>query len=310
MTDYQATAPAVKYEPTTELRTPTHGARAFTSILHVYACAVGPRAGWTKFSDDDKREIINRHLVNDGRRAISRATFYRWKSEAKAAGLLAFTSTASRPGDRNRAEGGWWMKVLTVPATGQVQGRRPRLLHETFSTPPLHETFSTCIKEEDLRDPSPQRDQKKEAIAGSELKNCSPPSAPRIRFSDDTIRIEKRLTETAESASTHLEHPWKPIEQRRDDRLKAIEENLDVYTEEETLHLAVGQVIQRSREIETARGWGGWQEFWEVSHADPICRMFTYGEAHRAARMIATGERWLWNHHHRREIEREAAVGR
>jgi len=187
MTNYQATTPAVKHEPSPSPthRTPTPGARAFCSIMRVYACATGPRAGWTKFSDADKHAIINRHLVEDGKRAISRATFYRWKGEARDAGLLDFTSTAKRRRDRKRQAGGLWMRVVTVPTSSQCQGRRPRraALHETPCAPPLHETPCAPYKEEDLRDPSSQRDQGKERAPssnhGAECKaepNVEPPA--------------------------------------------------------------------------------------------------------------------------------------
>lgn len=260
--------------------------------------------------------IVNTYRIDDGRKLIKLHQLRRTISSLRDKGYLAFRSKRRRR--KPTAEGfrratyvecQVGIEAIRFLERGGHRGqthRLPRIVKSPFTATPQEKS----VHGHEVTKAPLEVTREKEANAGSELKNCSPPTAPRIRFSDDTIWIEKQLTEAAETASTHLEHPWEPIEQRHTDRLKAIEENLDVYTEEETLHLAIGQVIQRSREIETARGWGQWQEFWEVHHADPICRMFTYGEAHRAARMIATGERWLWNHHHQREIDREAAVGR
>jgi len=261
--------------------------------------------------------IVNTYRLDDGRRLVSLQHLRRTVTSLRDKGYLAFRpSRRRRRPTRDTFRRATYIECM-VPIEAIRFLERGRHSGQTHRLPLIQKCALAVTPQEkrvgghEVTKAPLEVTREKEAKAGDEPKNCSPPPAPRIQFSDDTIRIEKQLTEAAESASTHLEHPWEPIAQRRTDRLKAIEDTLGAgtTTEEEMLHQAVGQVIQRSGEIEYARKSGLWQEFWEVNHADPICRMLTYDDEDRIFRMMETGARALGNHHRQRELDREAAVG-
>lgn len=295
----------VKYELPTELRTPTHGARTFASILRVYACRVGPWAGWSKFCDDDRRNIINRHLAEDARRPISRATYYRWKAEATAAGLLDFESSAKRPGDRNRTEGGRWMKVLSVPASSQVHGRRPRILHETFPIPPLHETFPTGTNRRDL---SPQRDPKNSLVRSENPERTDPPA-----ITANHREAAELVTTYAVEASEAIGHPWEPLEAKEPWRLgsvgKALRADFTGQAVEELAYVVVGMAMKRGNDIARAHRADKWQPFWEASHGDVVARALSVPPSGWRRSLRESGERFLWNRHRSEELRREAMIG-
>ena len=261
--------------------TVSRGAYAFVAIMRPYMCATGPRAGSTKFSDTDKRAIINRHLEQDGKLPISRSTYYRWKRDAKRAGLLDFSSTAKRPGDRHRVRGGGWMRVAPAHEV-QVwgQGRRPRnnplLARETFSTPPANETFSTPPNKEDLRDLSPLERSIGEGAAARQ-KPVAPPSPSPKKIPREAKRLAAKLTDLARILDPEWEADLGRIAMRERATAKALRAmQLFGGDRAELEVILVGLMKRRHRELEDARAEGCPHRFWDLRRGDPVARAAAY----------------------------------
>jgi hypothetical protein len=228
---------------------------------------MGPRAGWTKFSDSEKLAIINRHLVADGKRPISRATYYRWKAAAKAAGLLAFESTAYRRRDRKRFRGGRWMAVTEVPAVSR--GRFPRRFPQLRK--PENETFLAPVPH---RDNPPQRDhaaEKAPSLVGTEPEpKRGDREARRARasivsppFSAEIQQATKELTQLGAVLASQSGQPWRIEPARESMRRHAVRRALTLASRRELELRVVGTAWLRARAIDAARAEGVAHDFWE-----------------------------------------------
>lgn len=278
--------------------TATHGAYTFASILKCYVCATGPRVGWTKFSDGDKRAIVNKHLERDGKPPISRRTFYNWKRQAIDAGLVDFQSGARRRAKRRRAARGRWMAVVTVPARVEWRTGRPPKEGAKRCTIGAVAESKGCTFGEVKR----SSDQEQRSKSRSERPRPERERNPQPAFSSEVIEAEKELTGIASKVSEVLDVPWTPLEEKRSWRLATIARLAKASPDDwfpEACVLTVGMTVDRAADIKRCHEQtGGYHGFWEVAEADPIARVLSNRESPTPGwyeTRYRRGAKWLWN---------------
>lgn len=301
---------------------PSWGARTFVNVFRCYAIAQGPRAGLSKLADADRLRILNGHLERVGRRPVSRATYYRWKGEARALGWLESESTALRARDRRRAEGGRWLRI-TAPerpprlARGRRRGRRLLSIVEVGELdasrsvsppmpPPANATFVAPIEI------SPPRERAESGRSCSRRRDrfSGARGAPdeRIEITEYAERTERTLAELGAEAAAELGEPWQPRDDRAPWRRSALRKawararraGRSDADELDALELAViGMAVQRASNVRRARARGIWDPFWEIASGDVVARAACH--EHRAA-LVALGMRYLVERERRRTV--------
>jgi len=256
--------------PWTRQRSLSAGANTLCSILWRYRCRTGPRRGWTRFPVDDRLAIVNRHLADDGCRAITKRTFYRWQAEAVAAGFIEIESGSKRATRRfrqgrrvakvTRKHARSWMRVVQADDVGpRRETRRPRKLNVTSSTPPLNVTSSTPDPLETL--PPAEAEKKASTLRGVDTEAQPVPTEPET---EAVVMLEAELCGIATRAS---EGEWIADEHRLSWRLSAVKRQLEAGDSEAELQLACfGVAIARECELRRPRG----SAFWVEGNADPV----------------------------------------
>lgn len=308
----QSKFPAPPKTTTKIARVVSRGAAAFCSILHCFTGAtdfqVLGQGSKRRLSVEGQMAAVNESLKKDGKQPASRATFFRWKAEARAAGLLRFKSSAWRKRDRSRLTakqrkrlGGNGCKMTVVAVPFAVEGRRPRQLNETFSAPPPRETFSAPPP---LRDSSPQADTSQpsdpnnaERIASESERPPQERERSQPAFPDNVIEAEQEMTQTAQTVSEIVGIPWEPLSEKQSWRLGTIarEAHSGCPTwKADASVVVVGMALSRAADIKRAHELGQYHDFWEVAEGDIVARALTHD---RGESLYRRGAKWLWNTH-------------
>jgi len=257
--------------PWTRQRSLSAGANTLCSILWRYRCRTGPRRGWTRFPVDDRLAIVNRHLADDGLRAITKRTFYRWQGEAVAAGFIEIESGSKRATRRfrqgrrvaqlKRKHARSWLRVVQADDVGpRRKTRRPRKLNVTSSTPPLNVTSSTPDPLETL--PPTEAEKKASTLRGRTVE--AQPTAPSKPETEAVAVLEAELCGTVTRASAG---EWIADEHRTSWRQSAVRRQLEAGNTAADLMLACFGVAV-ARECEMRRPGGS--SFWAEGDADVV----------------------------------------
>lgn len=260
----------IREAPWTRQRSLSAGANTLCSILWRYRCRTGPRQGWTRFPVDDRLAIVNRHLADDGRRAITKRTFFRWQAEAVAGGFIEIESGSKRATRRfrqgrrvakvARKHTRSWMRIVQGDDVGPRRAtRRPRKRNVTSSTPPLVVTSSTPHPIE--TSPPGEIEKKASTLRGRSVETHKAQAKPET---EAVVMLEAELCGTVTRASAR---EWEADELRTGWRVSAVKRQLDAGDSEADLKLAAfGGAVARECEMRSGRERA--REFWIAGDAD------------------------------------------
>ena len=269
--------PAVRIENQSKFQAPpkkeskpvSWGARTLCSILYCYNGKAEMRsATW-------QHQTVNDHLERTGRSPITRATFFRWKAEARATGLLKFrpwgfhrrNRKRNRPG-RGPGGTGLWMRVVAIPFA--VEGRRPRRskLDETYGEPPPNETCGEANGilppigiTPHLKDRANHETTVGEVAAKKNLRGSSP------AFPKEILETERYLVELAEMGAEFMGIDYRASPDSAFKRIGAIRKAFKVGVALHDLKILVlAMVDSRSKS----------PEWWDASGFDLVARGCAY----------------------------------
>lgn len=333
MTNYQETAPAVKYESEpTELAKPLSYSQGYVYRgLYYSRFGKGRFPNATTFNAGRLLMVVNGYRDADGRTPIGERQLRRTLTALRKKGHIAFRSNRRRRKPTAKSfRRATYIEVVGGRPETLIYLERGRHRGQTHRLPRIQKSPLTATLREMSVDGHevtipPSSNEKvsvggasssADADNGSQKAKRTTPKTTKPTFSPNVVAAETELTSLAVTVSDALGTPWEPLAEKRPWRLRRLylvlgQSPLTNYPEINAM--VAGMAYQRSRDIERAEKHGRFHKFWELDAGDIVARVLAYdaefSRLDHADRLERVGERVLWNLQREDECRLEAAVG-